>query len=184
MVSLQFSLVGTTLLTGPSNVGKTRLTARAMDMWIANCGSAGVVVLDFAPEVEHDGRLLGGRLSRFTSVPSGAWYGILKAHAPRAEGDSDATIQKLAATNSENAVRLLNAAPAKPTAVFVNDATIPFQSDKLSLHHLTDYCDRAEVAVLNAFESDKLGTDDSVSRHEEGALDVLKTWVGRIVELE
>ena len=184
MVSLPFSLVGTTLLTGPSNVGKTRLTARAVDVWKADCGPAGVVVLDFAPEVERDGRLLGGQLSRFTTVPTGAWYGILKAHAPRTEGDSDATIHKLAATNSDNAVRLLDAAPAEPTAVFVNDATIPFQSGELAPRHLTDYCDRAEVAVLNAFESDELGTDYSVSYHERDALNVLKTWVGQIVELE
>jgi hypothetical protein len=184
MASLPFSLVGTTLLTGPSNVGKTRLTARAMDMWIADCGPAGVVVLDFAPEIKRDDQLLGGRLSRFTSVPSGAWYGTIEAHAPRAEGDSDATIHELAATNSENAVRLLDAAPTEPTAVFVNDATIPFQSGELASRHLTDYCDRAEVTVLNAFESDELGTDDSVSRHERSTLDVLKSWVGRIVELE
>jgi hypothetical protein len=184
MASLPFSLVGTTLLTGPSNTGKTRLTARAIETWVTDCGPAGVAVLDFAPEIERDGRLLGGRLSRFTTVPSGAWYGVLKAHAPRAEGESDATVHELAATNSENAVRLLDAAPADPTVVFVNDATIPFQSGDLAPCRLTEYCDRAEVAVLNAFESDELGTNHSVSRHERDALDVLKGWVNRIVGLE
>jgi hypothetical protein len=155
-----------------------------MDVWMADCGPTGIAVLDFAPEVERDGRLLGGRLSRFRTVPRGAWYGILKAHAPRTEGESDATIHELATTNSENAVRRLDAAPPEPTAVFVNDATIPFQSGELAPRRLTDYCDRAEVAVLNAFESDELGTDDPVSRHERGALDVLQTWVSQTVELE
>jgi hypothetical protein len=184
MLSLPFSVTGTTLLTGPSNVGKTRLTARAMDVWIADCGPTGIAVLDFAPEVERNGRLLGGRLSQFRTVPCGVWYGILKAHAPRTEGESDTAIHELATVNSENAARLLDAAPTEPTAVFVNDATIPFQSGELAPRHLTDYCDRAEVAVLNAFESDELGMDDRVSRHEQDTLDVLQTWVGQIVELE
>lgn len=184
MVLLPFSLVGTTLLTGPSNVGKTRLTARAIDVWMADCESADVVILDFAPEIEHDSRLLGGRLTRFTTVPSDVWYGVLEAHAPRIEGKSDAATHELAATNSENAVRLLDAAPAEPTAVFVNDATIPFQSDELVPLYLTDYCDRAEVVVLNAFESDELGTDDPVSRYEQDTLDTLKMWADQIVKLE
>lgn len=184
MVSLPFSLVGTTLLMGPSNVGKTRLTARAMDVWTADRGSADIVVLDFAPEVERDSRLLGGRLTRFTPVPNGAWYGVLEAHAPRVEGESDTAIYELAAANSENAVRLLDAAPADPTAVFINDATIPFQSGELAPSCLTDYCDRAEVVVLNAFESDELGTDDPVSRYEQETLDILKMWADQIVELE
>jgi hypothetical protein len=184
MTSLPFSLVDTTLLTGPSNTGKTRLTAHAMEAWVADCGPTGVVALDFAPEVEYDSRLLGGRLSRFTIVPHTGWYGVIEAHAPRAEGESNATVHELATTNSENAVRLLDAAPADPTAVFVNDATIPFQSGDLAPCRLTEYCDRAEVAVLNAFESDELGTEHPVSRHERDALAVLKRWVNQIVGLE
>lgn len=182
-MSLPFSLTGTTLLTGPSNAGKTRLTARAIERWLADSGSTGVVVIDFAPEIWLDEQLLGGRLSRFTTLPADVWHGSIEAHAPRAEGDSDAEIHELATANSENAARLLDAAPTTPTAVFINDATIPFQSGDLATSRLIEYCNRAEAAVLNAFESDELGSDHPVSQHERDALDELKRTANQTVEL-
>jgi hypothetical protein len=39
------------------------------------------------------------------------------------------------------------------------------------------------VAVVNAFESDELGTDDAVSRQERLALDALVAGADRIVRL-
>lgn len=183
MTLLSDSFEDTILVTGPSNTGKTRLTARAIEKWVANRGSAGVVVLDFAPEIEHGEQLLGGRLARFTTIPSTVWHGIIEAHAPRSEGTSEAVIHELATSNRENAVRLLDATPADPTAVFINDATIPFQSGDLAPHRLIDYCDRADGAVLNAFESDEFGTDHPVSQHERDALDELKAWANQTVEL-
>lgn len=181
-MSLPFSS-GTTLLTGSSNAGKTRLTALAIERWLADSGTTGVVVLDFAPEMWLDEQLLGGRLSRFTTIPADVWHGGIEAHAPRAQGDSDAEIHELATINSENAARLLDATPTDPTAVFINDATIPFQSGNLATPRLIDYCDRAETAVLNAFESDELGTAHPVSQHERDALDELKRTANQTIEL-
>lgn len=181
---LPFPLAGTTLVTGPSNVGKTRLTARALEAWVAAHGAAGVVVFEFGPEFEHEGRVLGRRLSRFTPIPDDAWEGVIEAHAPRAEGDTDAESVELAGDNARRAMRLLDAAPDAPAAVFVNDATIPFQHEHGDLDRFTDYCDRAETAVLNAFDSDELGTDDPVSRRERAALDALRAWVDRTIELD
>lgn len=183
MSDLPFPLAGTTLVTGPSNVGKTRLTAQALDAWFRERGPRGLVVLDFAPEFERDGRVLGGRLSRFVTVPDGAWEGILDARAPRAEGETVAESVELAEDNAIRAARLLRAAP-DPRAVFVNDATIPFQHEQSDPTRLTEYCDRAEVAVLNAFESDELGSDDPVSGRERDALDVFRTWADRVVRLD
>ncbi|MFQ3320725.1 MAG: GTPase SAR1 family protein [Natronomonas sp.] len=174
---------GSTLILGPSNVGKTRLTARALDRWIRQNGPSGVVVLEFAPELERDGTVLGGRLSQFTSVPDGAFHGVVDADAPRAESDNEDGALALARGNAERAFRVLAAAPADPTAVFVNDATIPLQADADRADALTDYCDRASVAVCNAFEGDELGVEDSVSRSERAALQSLRTWADRVVEL-
>ncbi|MFB6156539.1 MAG: hypothetical protein ABEJ34_01690 [Haloferacaceae archaeon] len=179
---LPFPLLGTTLVTGPSNAGKTRLTAAALDAWVAEHGATGVVVLDFAPVVEREGTVLGGRLSRFTSVPDGAWHGVLEAHAPRTDGaDADAALA-LARDNAARAARLLAAAPA-PRAAFVNDATVPFQADG-DPTPLADYCERAEVCVCNAFDSDEFGTDDPVSRNERAALDALDARADRRVRLD
>lgn len=183
MADLPFPLDGTTLVVGPSNVGKTRLTARALDAWVTAYGTDGVVVLEFAPEVERDGVLLGGRLSRFTTIPDGVWTGVLEAHAPRSDGETVAETLELARENAAHANRLLDAAPDSPTAVFVNDATIPLQADADRTSRLTGYCDRATVAVCNAFESDELGTEDSVSRNERAALASLREWADRVVEL-
>jgi hypothetical protein len=180
---LPSDLDGTVLVTGPSNVGKTRLTADALSRWLDARGPDGVVVLEFAPVIERDGRLLGGCLDRFTTVPDAVWHGVLDAHAPRAEGATDAEALGLASENARNARRLLDAAPSDPHAVFVNDATIPFQSGDPPTA-LTDYCDRAAFAVLNAFESDELGTDDAVSRHERDALAALREWAGDHVRLD
>ena len=181
---LPFPLSGSTLLTGPSNAGKTRLTYRALSAWSEGEGSEGVVVLEFAPELERDGRVLGGRLDRFGPLPEDAWVGVLDAHAPRAEGSTDQASIQLAHENAERAGRILEAAPDDPRAVFVNDSTIALQHEAGDVERLTAYCDRAECAVLNAFESDELGTDDPVSRREREALAALADWADRSISLE
>lgn len=180
---LPFRLSGTTLVTGPSNAGKTRLTAAALDAWVERRGPSGVAVLDFAPELRRDGRMLGGRIGRFTTVPDGAWYGALEARAPRAEADDLDEALALAADNAARAATVLAAAPATPTAVFVNDATIPFQRPEGDLSALCAYCDRAETAVLNALESDELGVADPISAREREVLERLAAWADARVRL-
>jgi len=171
----------TRLIVGPSNVGKTTATADALERWLAEHGPDGVVVLDFAPEVEHDGQIVGGRLERVTTVPETVWDGVLDAHAPRSEGADDEAALALARDNADRARSLFDDAPADPTAVFVNDATIPFQADGETAP-LRHYCDGAKLVVANAFESDELGTDDPVSRHERAAIAELRTWADRVVD--
>lgn len=183
MTALPFPLAGSTLLVGPSQAGKTHLTARALEEWISRYGTDGLVVLEFAPELERDGQILGGRLDRFTTVPDGIWHGVLDAHAPRAEGADEAESVALAEDNATRGLEILDAAP-DPHAVFVNDAIIPFQHVAGEVELLTGYCDRAKCAVLNAFDSDELGTDDPVSRQERTALSELRSWADRTVELD
>jgi len=174
---------GTTLIVGPSNAGKTRRTAAAFDAWLDREGSDGVVVFEFAPELERDGRILGGRLDRFTTVPGDVWHGVLDAHAPRASADSDAKAVELAADNARRAASLFDAAPADPRAVFVNDATIPFQTPDAEPDRLLDYGEDAEVAVLNALAGDALAGDDPVSRAERETLSAFRRRADRVVEL-
>lgn len=183
MTDLPFALSGTTLITGPSNVGKTRLTARALDAWVERHGPDGVVVFEFGPEFEHEGRILGRQLSGFGALPDGVWQGVLDAHAPRAEGKTDEESGRLAAENAARARRIIESAPAGPRAVFVNDATIPFQHERGDPEHLIEYCAGSEVTVVNAFESDELGSDDQVSEREREALSVLRAWTDRVVRL-
>lgn len=183
MTEIPFALSGSTLITGPSNVGKTRLTARGLEAWVERHGSDGVVVLDFGPEFEHEGRILGRRLSRFGALPDGVWSGVLDAHAPRAEGKTDAESVRLAADNAVRARRLLSSAPPEPQAVFVNDASIPFQHTQGDPTDLLEYCDGATVAVVNAFKSDELGADDQVSQREREVLSVLESWADRVIRL-
>jgi len=182
-MTLPVPLYGTTLILGPSNVGKTQLTARSLDAWVDEHGPEGCVVLDFAPTVERDGEVLGGPLTQFTTVPDGAYHGVVDAHAPRSEGTDDAEALALAEANAAAAVEHVDAAPAEPQAMFVNDATIALQADPAVSARLTDYCDRADCAVLNAFESDELGTDSTVSQNERAALTRLRSWADRVVEL-
>lgn len=184
MATVPFPLEGTVLIVGPSQVGKTTMTATALEEWVATHGAAGVVVLDFAPEYEAEGRILGGRITRFATVPDDAWHGVLEAHAPRAQSDGDAeTAVRLAADNAVRAIELLQAAPPSPRAVFVNDATIPFQHERGDPAELLAYCNRADLAVLNGFESEELGVDDPVSRQERRALAAFRRWADRVVEL-
>ncbi|AZH26879.1 hypothetical protein [Haloplanus aerogenes] len=182
--TLPVPLAGTTLIVGPSNTGKTRLTARALTAWLDREGAEGVVVFEFAPEVERDGRILGGRLDRFVAPPAGVWRGVLDAHAPRATADTDDEAVTLAADNARRAADIFDAAPADPRAVFVNDATIPFQTPDADPARLLDYCAGAEVAVLNALEADAIVTDDPVSRAERAALDTFRERVDRVVRLD
>jgi len=182
-MALSVPLFGTTLVVGPSNVGKTQLTARTLDSWITEYGPDGVVVLDFAPTVERDGTVLGGPLTQFTAVPDEAYHGVVDAHAPRSEGADDAEALALAEANATAAIEHIDAAPAEPRAIFVNDATIALQSEQALTERLTDYCDRADCAVLNAFESDELGVGNPVSENERAALARLRSWADRVVEL-
>jgi hypothetical protein len=163
------------LITGPSNSGKTRRTAALFEQWIETNGPDGVAILDFAPELERDGQVLGGRLTRATD-PGEAWYGAIDAHAPRAESETDQEALALAKENVDRAATLLDGAPSNQRAVFVNDATIPFQHPDGSLDRLFAYVDGA-VVVMNAFDSDELGSDDPVSRCEQEVLSRLDEWV-------
>ncbi|WP_336023007.1 hypothetical protein [Halobellus salinisoli] len=170
MESLPIPLSGRTLVTGPSNVGKTRLTARALDAWVTERGT--------------DGRLLGGRLTRFVDVPDGVRYEAIEAQAPRAAGETEAETLAFAAENARRSRRIVESAPERPRAVFVNDATIPFQAGdavEFDASTLLDYCKDAAVVVCNAFESDELGVDGPVSRNERAALDDLRVWADRVV---
>ena len=173
---------GRTLILGPSQTGKTRRTARALESWIDEEGTDGVVVLDFAPEFERDGTILGGRLDRFTTIPDAVWYGVIEAHAPRAAGETPEETQALARENATRARQVIDACP-DPIAAFVNDATIPFQHDSLEPERLTNALDSADHVVLNAFESEELGTDDPVSRREKAVLDEFRAWSDRTIDL-
>ncbi|WP_181685951.1 hypothetical protein [Halorhabdus salina] len=175
-------LSGTTLLAGPSQTGKTRRTAQTLDAWLDRHGSEDVVVFEFAPEVERDGRLLGGRLDQFTTVPDDVWHGVLDAHAPRTDASTEAEAIALARDNAERAGTILDAAP-KPEALFVNDATIPFQHERGEVSALLDHVADATCAVLNAFESDELGTENPVSRRERAVLKTLRDQVDRTIDL-
>jgi hypothetical protein len=175
-------LDGTTLLVGPSQVGKTQRTAQALEAWLDRRGTDGVVVLEFAPEVERDGELLGGCLDRFTAVPDDVWHGVLDAHAPRADAASEDDALALARDNAERARLMLEAAP-KPTALFVNDATIPFQAEHGDVELLLDHLGDAECAVLNAFQSDELGTENPISQRERKVVETLRERVDRTIDL-
>ena len=183
MVDLPFPLDGTTLIVGPSNVGKTSLTAQSLSTWVEEHGTDGVVTFDFAPEIERDGRVLGGKLTQFMRIPDGVWYGEIDAVAPRAAGSTDAEAIELAETNATRSKQVFESAPKNPDAIFVNDATIPFQAETLDQSVLLEYCGNATTTVFNAFESDELGVDDAVSQNEQTALQMLYQQANRIVDL-
>jgi len=179
-----FESMGSTLILGPSDVGKTRATASALEDWTANRGVDGMVVLDFAPEVRRDdGTLLGGRLTRFRALPDTAWCGVLEAYAPRASATTQQEALEYARRNGANAATLLDTAP-RPTALFVNDATIPFQHPAYPPIPLLKLLEDATYAVLNAFESTELGRDDLISRTERETREQLRTAVDRVCHLE
>jgi hypothetical protein len=166
---------GRVLLTGPSNAGKTRHTAKALAEWIDSQGPTGVSVLDFAPELERNGVLLGGRLSRFTEIPEEAWVGVIDAHAPRAESESEEVARELARENATQAMAMIKAMPSSK-AVFINDATIPFQHEAGDIETLLAACKDAELVVVNAFSGTALGSEDSISRREREARKRLTEW--------
>jgi hypothetical protein len=109
---------------------------------------------------------------------------VLEAYAPRAESDDTAGASELAEANARNAARLFEAAPPRPTAVFVNDATIPFQHEHVAPDLLLEYCEPADCVVANGFAGDELGVDDQVSQQEQAALATLRRWADRIIPLE
>jgi hypothetical protein len=181
---LPFPLSGSTLIVGPSGVGKTTLTARSLEAWLDRNGPDRTVVLDYGPEIQREGRMVGARLDRYTTIPTAVWTGLFDAHAPRSEGGDESEVLELARENAERANHLVEQAPADPRAVFVNDATIGFQHDAGDVEGFLAYCDGADCVVVNAFEGDDFGTDDPVSRRERDVLERLRAWADRTVELD
>jgi GTPase SAR1 family protein len=181
---MDLPLDGHTLVVGPSNVGKTRYTADALIQWVDEHGPSGCVILDFAPTIERDGTVLGGQLTRFIDVPDGVYHGVVDAHAPRSESDTETEAIELAAENERDARDRLDDAPEDPRAVFVNDITIALQAHPDTTSAFTEYFDRADVVVCNAFESDELGSDDRISRNEQTALETLHEWADRRITLQ
>lgn len=180
---LPFPLEGSTLIVGPSGVGKTRLTARALSTWLDQHGPAGVVILDFGPEVEHQGKILGGRLDRFVDIPDSVWYAHLESNAPRAKGEDPAEIRHLASENAEGGRRLLEDAPDQPMAVFVNDVTLIAHVPDNPLEDLLDYSSEGRCTVLNAYEGTSLGGDDPISTQERRTVARLRRWADREIRL-
>ncbi len=174
---------GRTLITGRSGVGKTRLTAAALQRWLDECGPADVVVLEFAPEVMHDGRLVGGRLHRHFDIPAQVWQGVIDAHAPRIEGNEPQEIDRLAKANAIAAQRVIDAIPPDPMAVFINDVTIPFHHPVASLDELLAKIRAAECVVINAFDSDELESE-SIAVRERSVLRALESWADHVVRLD
>lgn len=178
---LSFPLEGRTFIAGPSGVGKTRLTARALEAWLGRRGPEGVAVLEFGPEIHVDGRLIGRRLDRFVDPPDGVWTGTLEARGPRTEGRTDAEAAALAEANAEGVRELLEGAPRSPTAVFVNDVTIAAHHELAVLTAVLEYCDRADCAVVNGYAGEGLGGDDPISRRERRGVRRLRDWADRTV---
>lgn len=173
-MSPRLPLSGRILITGPSNAGKTRLTARVLERWVEEHEAGGVALLEFAPEIERGDLLLGGRLSRFTDLPDDVWVGTLDARAPRAEGTSEVETRELARENARGGRDLIESMPSA-RVVFVNDATIPFQH-AVDVGTLLAACEDADLVVMNAFAGDELGTDDPISRREREARARLVEW--------
>lgn len=184
MTILGFPLAGSTLIVGPSQAGKTQLTARAFETWIDRQGAADVVILEFGPEYEHGETVLGRRLERYMDIPAEVWVGRVDAYAPRAESETETELRDFARENARAVSERLSEAPDNPSAVFVNDTTLGFQHEHGDVDHLLRYCETARVAVLNAFESDELGTDDPVSKRERQIVERLRTWADRTVMLD
>lgn len=174
-------LEGSTLVVGPTNVGKTRLTAGAMRRWIGRHGPEGVVVIDLAPDLVVDGRRIGGPIERFEPVPDGVWFARVETDGPRTEGVDGADTAGIAARNADRATRAFRAAPADPVAVFVNDVTLALHDDVGRVGGITAYCDRARCAVVNAHEGGDLDRDDAISRREREAVRRLVDWADRVV---
>lgn len=180
---LPFALDGSTLIVGPSGVGKTHMTARAVMSYVAHHGPTGITILDFGPEILHDGQLIGRRIDRFTDIPDGVWYGTLDANAPRAQSRDPTEARRLAMENAEGARALIDAAPADPNAVFVNDVTIATHVSENPLDKLIEYCSSAACVVMNAYEGTALGVDDPISKQEHSALERLIAWADTVVRI-
>lgn len=174
---------GTTLIVGPLGSGKTSLTAEALTDWLEREGPDGTVVLDFAPEIETVDGVIGGRLDRVLDIPDDVWVGTIEAHGPRFEGADPAAVARLASANADRSRRLLAGAPPSPRAVFANDVTIAFQHEPDDVASLQRYCSGAECVVVNAYEGDELGRDDPVSGNEARAVELLRGWADRVLEL-
>ncbi|MDY6775254.1 MAG: hypothetical protein SV253_04135 [Halobacteria archaeon] len=155
---LEVTVSGSVVVSGGLNAGKTRLTAETLRRYAEYKYKyeydKTVVLLDFAPEFVRDGDLVGGHVSRFVEVPETVSTYVLEANAPRLEADTEEETLELARDNYERGISLIDSAPDSPDAVFVNDATIPFQYTGSDPETLTRYCSRADDSLLNFYDTE------------------------------
>lgn len=174
---------GRTLITGPSGTGKTRLTAEAIRDWVRAHGPDGVVVLEFGPDIERDGRVIGGRLERFHRLSPDAWRGIVDTQAPRLVGESAEETMRLARENATVGVAIIERMPPDPVAVFVNDATIPFQHPESDPGLLLERLEDADHAVINAYDGEEFG-EGPITTQERDTLAAFREWAQTEIRLE
>ena len=176
-------LHGRTLIVGGLRTGKTTATAEALDRWLNQHGTDGVVVLDFAPEIETDDGLIGGYLERYITIPDEVHHGVAMVRGPRSESSTATEAQAIAATNARRIRTIIENAPPSPRAVFVNDVTLGVQHDPADVDPLVRYCSHADCVVLNGYEGFDFSPDDPITMAERRALDRLKRWADRVVDL-
>lgn len=174
---------GSTLIVGPMQSGKTRLTASTLERYIDTYGPSGVVVLDFAPEIQTENGIIGGRLTRFIDLPDAVHYAAIEARGPRSEGETPEAASRIASDNATAAHAAIVEAPA-PHAVFVNDVTIAFQHASSDLGELLTYCDPADCVVINAYRGETFDATDPITVTERSVVDQLIDWADRVIELE
>lgn len=169
---------GRLLITGASGTGKTRATARALREWVRTHGSREVAILEFGPEVSYEGRTIGRRLDQYVPLPPRAWRGVVDTHAPRIEGATPDAVRRLAAENARVAAAVIEGMPTDRRAVFVNDATIPFQHPTADPALLLDRLADVEYAVLNAYTGEEFG-DAAIAEHEREVVARFRAWADR-----
>lgn len=109
---------------------------------------------------------------------------MLDAHAPRAEGETEAESIGLAEANAARGSDKFDSAPPDPRAVFVTDATILFQHERGDVDEVLRYAPDAEVVVVNALDSEELGVDDPISRRERAVPAAFEEWADPVVRFD
>lgn len=174
---------GKTLITGASGSGKTKLTADALDTWVREHGSDDVAILEFGPDIAHEGRRLGARLDRYTRLPPNAWKAVIDTNAPRAHSETSEEALILARENSRIAGSAIEQLPTSVTAMFVNDATIPFQDPETDVDPFLARLDAVEHAVINAYTGDAF-EGGTLTEQERAVVERFRTWADEEIRLD
>ncbi len=165
-----------TLIIGEINTGKTTLTKRILELFLA-AGEEDIAIIDMAPERIKN---VGGKMRVGYSTP--VRYYTTRIVPPRLTGKSDEEVERLARENATLLDGIMETYLKNPARLLIiNDVSIYLQAGKLET--LLELINSTPTVVMNGYYGNSLG-GGKLGERERQKMKFLQGLIDHIILLE